>query len=363
MTFRARAIVTVDEVDRVLPALLDHMEEHATVVRAGGGASISSPFGSVDIQRRPGGLALEAASGSAEILAMIKVFVAEHVFEFAGPSASIVWSGEGAGDPLPPHFQKLTVTSAFDVTPRMRRVTFACERAAAFTGGAGYHVRLLLPPVGGAPLWPTIAEDGRMVWPSGEDALAVRVYTIRSVDVQRGEVAIDFVRHDHAGPASAWAAGAKPGDVIGLLGPSSGLAPSADRYLLAGDETALPVIARTLGALPERARGAAFIEVQNPDEIQQIEHRTGIELFWLFRNDAAPGASTLLRDALAALPAPAADESHFTFVACEFAASQAIRAHLREVWRLPKGRFSVASYWRRGQSDDGSSGLSDDDDV
>ena len=66
-----------------------------------------------------------------------QIFIAEHVFEFAGEAASIVWSGDGASDALPPHFQKLVVSGAFDVTPRMRRVLFSCENIAACASEAG----------------------------------------------------------------------------------------------------------------------------------------------------------------------------------------------------------------------------------
>ena len=361
-TFRARATVRVDDIDGCLPALLDHMEEHATVTRAGGGAFIASPFGTVDIRREPSGLFLEATSGSAEILAMIKVFIAEHLFEFAGETASIAWSGDGASDPSPPHFQKLVVRDAFNVTPRMRRVLFSCERLTAFTGDAGYHVRLLLPPAARTPAWPSIAADGRMLWPAGDDALVSRVYTIQNVDTRKVQVAIDFVLHDLPGPASAWAAQTRPGDVVGILGPSGGRVAAADSYLIVGDETALPAISRLLNDLPPQSRGLVLIEVQNRSEVQPIAHSTGIEVRWLLRGNDAPGTTTLLQDAVMALAKPSGQETFFVWVSCEFVACNAIRAHLREEWRAPKGSCLATSYWRRGRGDDGTSGPEDPDD-
>lgn len=348
--FREQADIKVDNLDVVLADLLNHMEEHATVTRSEHGALISSPFGTVDIRRRSEGLSLEASAGSPEVLAMIKVFVAEHIFEFAGETASIVWSGAQGEEQTPSHFQRLRVTGAFDVTPRMRRVLFSGERAAALGGEAGYHVRLLFPPNGRPPVWPKISADGRMAWPAGDDELVSRVYTIRSVDAETGEVAIDFALHDHAGPASAWAARARPGDVVGMLGPSGGRAPAADRHLMAGDETALPALARILADLPAEARGVAIIEVQDENEVQDIENRTGVELRWLFRGDARPGSTTLIEDAIRTIPGPAQGEDVFAWIACEFAAAQTIRAHLRQTWQLPKGRSLVTAYWRRGET-------------
>jgi glycerol-3-phosphate dehydrogenase len=61
------------------------------------------------------------------------------------------------------------------------------------------HVRLLVPPKGRAPVWPMTLPDGRLGWPTGEDTMAVRIYTIRSIDVDRAEMDIDFVLHESGG--------------------------------------------------------------------------------------------------------------------------------------------------------------------
>ena len=350
--FRTKAVVTIEDAGPVLAALLDHLEEHATVIRTERGARLSSPFGTVDIARRSDTVLVDVASGSAEVLAMIKIFIAEHVFEFAGEAASIVWSGDGASDALPPHFQKLVVSGAFDVTPRMRRVLFSCENIAACASDAGYHIRLLLPPPGRPPRWPTLAADGRMQWPAGEDALVSRVYTIRSIDPDSNTIAVDFVLHDHAGPGAAWGAAARAGDVAGMLGPGGGSVAPAARYLLAGDETALPAIARLLETLPAQARGLALIEVADAAEEQAIANRTAIEVRWLHRDGAAPGTTTLLPDAVMALPGPAQGDDLFVWASCEFSAFKAIRAHVRKQWNLAKENHLVTSYWRRGSSEE-----------
>lgn len=349
--YRTQALVRLDDPEPVLAALLDHLQEHATVIRTEGGARLSSPFGTVDITRRPDVVLVDVASGAADILAMMKIFVAEHIFEFAGETASVVWSGDGAGEALPPHFQKLVVTDAFDVTPRMRRVLFSCENIAACAGEGGYHIRLLLPPSGRAPSWPSIAADGRMRWPEGDDALVSRAYTIRSADPAENTIAIDFVLHEHAGPASAWALVARQGDVAGMLGPGGGTVAQTGYYLLAGDETALPAISRMLETLPAQSRGTALIEVADAGEEQEIANRTAIEVRWLHRDGAAPGTTTLLEDAIAALPEPAADDL-FAWVSCEFSAFKAIRAHVRKRMNLPRERHLVTAYWRRGSSED-----------
>lgn len=349
----AQATIKADDIDGCLPLLLEHMEEHATVIHTGKGAVMVSPFGSVEIRRQPDDLFLEAKASSVEVLSMMRVFIAEHVFEFAGETASIVWSDVGKADQAPPHFQKLTVTSVFDVTPRMRRVQLSCERIAAFTGDAGYHVRLLLSPRRTDPVWPAMDMDGRLKWPTGDDALVSRVYTIRNVDIRSSLVEIDFVLHDKPGPAAIWAVQARAGDTVGVLGPSGGQLAPADHYIVAGDETALPAISRILADLPAHCRGVALIEVQDRAEIQQLSHPANFEVHWLLRATAHPGTTTLLQDAVAALPKPSAPDAYFVWISCEFTACNAIRLYLREDWRTPKGRYLATSYWRRGKYSDG----------
>lgn len=344
----AQAIVQADKIDSWLPSLLSHMEEHATVNFTDEGAIIASPFGTVQLCRQADGLSVAVRSASVEILAMIKVFIAEHVFEFAGETASIVWSGDTAPTRYPAHFHRLIVTDLFDVTPRMRRITFSCERAAAFADGAGYHVRLLLPPDRSNPIWPSMGAGGRLTWPGGKDALVNRVYTIRDVDVSAGQVEIDFVLHDVPGPAAKWAANARRGDPVGILGPSGGRVEPADRYLIVGDETALPAISRILGDLPAASRGVAFIEVQNKPEIQQISGPADLEIRWLLRESAPPGTTSLLQDAVMTFLEPSGQETCFAWISCEFTACNAIRTYLREMWQAPKGSYLATSYWRRG---------------
>lgn len=347
--FRTRAVIALDDPDPVLSALLDHLEEHATVIRNDAGARLTSPFGTVDITRYADTVQVDVASGSAEILAMMKVFIAEHVFEFAGEAASVAWSGEGAGDTRPPQFQTLVVSQAFDVTPLMRRVVFACENAAAYAAPeAGYHVRLLLPPAGRPPRWPSLAADGRMEWPAGEDALTSRVYTIRSVDAATNGVAVDFVLHGGGGsPGADFARGARPGDVVGILGPGGDGAPDAKRLLLLGDEAALPAIARMAESLPADCRATVLVEVEDEREEQPIASAAAVELGWLHRRGTPPGTSDLLERALAARLAAGDLGETFIWAGCEQKTAARLRALLRSGLPQARGRHRIYGYWNR----------------
>src|SRR5690606_21164117 len=90
----------------------------------------------------------------------------------------------------------------------------------------------------------------RELWPR------LRTYTVRAWDPDALELTLDFVHHGDEGLAGPWAANARPGDELFMLGPGGGYAPDpgADWHLLAGDESALPAIAASLEALPEGAR-------------------------------------------------------------------------------------------------------------
>lgn len=99
-------------------------------------------------------------------------------------------------------------------------------------------------------------------FPKGDKRLDIRTYTIRRIHAQQGWFEVDFVLHEDAGPGSRWAAQATKGQQIGLSGPGGRTASPAGWMLLAGDETALPAIARIGEALPAATTGVVIIEVQ-----------------------------------------------------------------------------------------------------
>jgi len=59
---------------------------------------------------------------------------------------------------------------------------------------------------------------------------------------------------------------------------------ASDRILLAGDETALPVIQTILATLPARSRGQVFIEVQSADDIVELTAPGRFSVCWLVRD-------------------------------------------------------------------------------
>jgi NADPH-dependent ferric siderophore reductase len=241
----------------------------------------------------------------------------------------------------------LAVASVTDVTPSVRRVVLTGTPTAV--AAAGPTVNLLVPRVEDAdPRWPQVARDGRIVWPAGAHGVALRSYTARRQDPASGEVEIDFVLHGD-GPAAAWAGAAAPGALLGVAGGASLGEKPAGRLLLVGDETALPAISRILAEAPPHVSGIALVEVADPAEEQPLPAPLGLGVRWLHRNGTAPGESSLLVDAVAALD-PFEGPDVFAWVGAESAAVRAIRADLRGRWGLGRAQHHAIGYWRRGRA-------------
>lgn len=351
---RAEARVQVSGPAQVMEKLCDHFAEYATITKSERTARLETSFGKALIEIRDGNLELLAEGNDPTSLAFVKLSLAEHILSFAAEDKPrIVWSGDGAaGSPLP-YFREMRVIGARNLTPRMRRVRLSGPDLARFATG-GLHVRLLIPPKRGVvPSWPVTGEDGRPVWPTGEDRPIIRIYTIRNIDVAKGELDIDVVLHEgDETPGSTWAKYASPGDVVGLMGPGGGDVPVADWYLFAGDETALPAIARILAALPAGAKATAVIEVADKSEEQPLFSAAELDVRWLHRNGTPAGATTSIEDAVREIGVPKEGVRRFVWAGCEQKSCRCIKKLLRKEWSIPISEHLVVAYWRAGCSGD-----------
>lgn len=342
----------------VLDRLCDHLAEHVPVERGDGEATLTSDFGVAHAAIEDGALSISLESGDETGLSFLRLMMAEHVLTFAGdPTPAISWSGDGkAGAPLP-YFREMRVVSVASVTPLMRRIVLAGPDLARFTTG-GLHVRLLFPPAGIAvPQWPVNGEDGRPRWPDADARPAARVYTIRHIDTDRGEIAIDMVLHDDPGgdhaPGAGFAQDARPGDIVGMTGPGGGSIGEASRYILLGDETALPAIARLLESMPEGAEVAAFVEVADAREEQPLTSPASLSINWLHRNGAPAGVGDRLASAVREHRWLAEDgDAPFVWAGCEHAQARAIRRFVQKEAGLARDKCHVVAYWRRGAAGD-----------
>jgi NADPH-dependent ferric siderophore reductase len=253
--------------------------------------------------------------------------------------------------PNPPRL--LEVVRVTDLTPHMRRVTLGGPEIADFPHDkAGSHVKVFIPRPGQAkPVLPTLTENGP-VWPPADERPFARTYTIRRFNPAAGELDLDFVLHGDNGPASVWAINAKPGDVIGIAGPGprGPITQTADWYIFAGDETAIPAISAHLERLPAAAQGVAFIEVADAGEEQEIVYDADIALTWLHRNGVPAGHSPVLIERVLATPLPTG--AIFAWVAAEATATVTIRDYWRNDWGLPRSQVEAIPFWKAGVAEE-----------
>ncbi|MFE5396241.1 siderophore-interacting protein [Streptomyces sp. NPDC056568] len=256
--------------------------------------------------------------------------------------------------------RRVKVAGVVDVTPNMRRITLTGDELTEGVMGEGHHrpafrsegfddhVKLVVPPAEGELPRVGTQEENRFAW-NPEVLGNTRDYTVRSWDPEANTFAIDVVRHDH-GLAASWAFGVRPGDEIHLAGPKSCalVNTDADWHLLAGDETALPAIARWLEEAPEGTRGHVVIEVPTAEDRQGIATRADVRVEWLVRDGAPAGTGTRLFDAVRGVDLP--EGRVYAWVAGEAMTIAPIRRYLRHERGLPKEDVEVVGYWRRPKS-------------
>lgn len=236
--------------------------------------------------------------------------------------------------------RKLTVLRVVDLTPRMRRITVGGPELAGFISlGSDDHVKLFFPQTAQeqAALEGLTLSEGLK-----NSAMApMRDYTPRRYDLQTLELDIDFVLHGD-GPAATWAANAAPGQHLHIGGPrGSMIVPDIfDNYVLIGDETALPAIARRLEELPANRRAWVVVEVENAREQQLLNSRASVEVVWVHRH--APDQDLLSTVEQLKIP----EGKVYAWVATESALSRKLRRVLLDTHQLPEAYVKAAGYWR-----------------
>ncbi|MFJ4915514.1 siderophore-interacting protein [Streptomyces sp. NPDC088726] len=210
------------------------------------------------------------------------------------------------------------------------------------------HVKLIFPDPDGTLRLPE--RNGAMLrWP--RPALVSREYTVRRYDPAAREIDIDIAPHE-GGLASDWAHAARPGDVMHIAGPPGGLiVPDCyDRYLLAGDITALPAIARRLEELPRSAKGWAFIEVADAAQQIGLSAPEGFEVRWLHRGGLPAGTGDALVWAVTEVTVPEGERA-YVWAAGEAGQIKPLRRWVRDELRLAKADHDITGYWKRGVAD------------
>lgn len=242
--------------------------------------------------------------------------------------------------------RSIRVTAVRPLTPHLRRVTFTGANFAP--AEPDQQVKLYFPKPG-RPVRLPPSELDLPSWYAAFTAMPederpwMRSYTLRAC--RPGELDVDFVLHDRPGPATRWALSARPGDVLGVFGPSELFArpipltasiAEADWVLLAGDGTAVPAAATILEALPAGKRAIGYLDA---DELE-LPTRGDVKVHWL---DGA------LVDAVRQAEFPPG--AVFAWLAGEAGEVRALR-HLVDDRGVPKPFIDFAGYWRRALTQD-----------
>lgn len=224
----------------------------------------------------------------------------------------------------------VTVAAVEDLSPRMRRVHLEGESLRGFTSiAADDHIAILIP-----------GEDGEYI---------KRHYTPRSFDPESLRLTIDFALHE-AGPATDWALSADVGTPLRLGGPRGSFVveDDFDWYLLIGDETAWPAIARHLERLREDVPVFTIGLIHDEDEIQTASRACDWRPRWLPRGEPSTDDASLVLAMLSTLELPEGDG--YVWIAGESGTTQAIRSALIERGH-PREWLYASGYWKQGVSD------------
>ena len=215
----------------------------------------------------------------------------------------------------------VTVVRAETISPHFRSVTLGGEALEGFVSASfDDHCKLILD-AGGA-------------------ASVMRDYTPRRFDPAARELTLEFALHGD-GPAAGWAAQAAPGQRATIGGPRGSFIIPLDYgwHLLAGDETALPAIARRLEELPATTRAIVLVQLDDAADRRDLRSDCDARVQWLGRGES-------LVDAVRALGLPAGEG--YAWCAGEAGVAAALRRVLVEEKGHSRHAIRAAAYWKRG---------------
>lgn len=224
----------------------------------------------------------------------------------------------------------LRVARIEQLTPGVRRLHFESKELSGFCSSApDDHIALFIPT------------------PDGQEHK--RHYTPRLFDAEKLTLAIDFATHE-AGPATQWAASVDIGATLEIGGPKSSrvVSDDFDWYLLIGDETALPAMARRVESLRAGVLVHTVIAIRSDDEIQSFAAAARWEATWVVRGDASAADGARLLQAVQAIELPAGDG--YVWIGGEASIARDLRAFFVERGHPPQW-LHAAAYWRRGVPD------------
>ena len=234
---------------------------------------------------------------------------------------------QATNHPVPLIPFRVSVARAETLSPHFKRIVFQGPDLKIFAD-AGYdeRIKILLPFPDGSVPPPSFFEatpEDPLAWYQqwrtlpAESRNPLRTYTVRKVRPGSEQIDVDFVIHDHAGPAGAFAEAARPGDQAIIIGPNAqagGPVAGMDFYpgqsrhlLLVGDETAVPAIAAIMDSLIRdhwQGDGAAVIEIPTEEDRLPLPEHEGIRVIWTTCDESGHGHALIkaMRSLLEDLP-------------------------------------------------------------
>lgn len=245
-----------------------------------------------------------------------------------------------------------TVINSFTLTPNMQRVNLQSDEFKQLTtADVGSYIKLLFHPDGHT--------DISQVDPGQRPVM--RTYTISELDIDQGEICVDFVKHhdqdvvanyplnpQQGGYAITWAMNAKAGDCISIGGP--GNSPSIDinhgQLLLIADMTALPAATAKIAQLAPGAAGDIVVQLADKQDMPSWDLPKNVRLHSIESHEPQQLTGFVTGMGLT--------HNNLTiWCACEFTAMKAIRTHFNEKGLIRRENSYFSSYWKQGVTEDG----------
>ncbi|WP_409416631.1 siderophore-interacting protein [Flavobacterium sp. PS2] len=244
-----------------------------------------------------------------------------------------------------------TVKEKMFLTPHYIRIVFAMsdQQTELFKNVMiGDHNKIFLPVNGTNDI---VFPDEHTT--NKESLSPVRTYTTQYINYKEKELFVDFVAHGDNGPASGWAIKAKAGDSLGIAMKESSrtILRDADKYLLIGDSTAIPVIGAMLEQLPEGVEADVILEVFGAEDEMFLSSKANLSIKWV--HNPYPEKGSNLAEIVRKRILPTGNR--FVFAAAEFSIIKNLRNYFKQEQNWLSSEYSAISYWKKGESEDQSS--------
>ena len=243
-----------------------------------------------------------------------------------------------------------TVVNTFEISANMQRVTLQGEEFKSLQAtDLGGYIKLMFHPEGHTDI-SSLGESERPV---------MRTYTISELDLDKGQISVDFVKHEadknckavsikQGGYAIHWAMNAKVGDTISIGGPGNSqiIDLNAKQVFMVADMTAIPAITEKLSKLAANAVGHVIVQLSSLEDNPNWHLPAGMQLHTVIGH-----SPSLLSDAVTQLLIENQDVA--IWCACEFTAMKAIRTHFNQHDAIQREKSYFSSYWKQGVTEDG----------